>query len=153
MYLCLSEFFSHVYIGQYLRQCKLTIMLVLMLATQGKKRYECFRLHVARSDVDVTGKKSHYSLKHKTYLFLKAPNKIIPSVVPVIKSVTKFFCAFVFVHALSRVCIPLVLSSCIVHIWEGVPCNFLSERSAVDRQSRDQFLASSARFVCGIPGM
>lgn len=29
----------------------------------------------------------------------------------------------------------------------------LSERSAVDRQSRGQFLALSPRFVCGIPGM
>lgn len=38
------------------------------------------------------------------------------------------------------------------HVSMG-PLQFLSERSAVDRQSQGQFLALSPRFVCGIPGM
>lgn len=39
-----------------------------------------------------------------------------------------------------------------VHVSKGA-LQFLSERSAVDRQSQGQFLALSPRFVCGVPGM
>lgn len=45
------------------------------------------------------------------------------------------------------------LMSCIMHMWVWDSLLFLSERSAVDRQSQGQFLTLSPRFVCGIPGM
>lgn len=61
-------------------------------------------------------------------------------------------CVYVYVHAPGHACV----FSCVLlyhaHMSKG-PLQFLSERSAVDRQSQGQFLALSPRFVCGIPGM
>lgn len=53
----------------------------------------------------------------------------------------------IYVHASGHVCVFLCF-----HVSMG-PLQFLSERSAVDRQSQGQFLALSPCFVCGIPGM
>lgn len=61
-----------------------------------------------------------------------------------------YVCVYMCMHLVMHVFFCVYLYH--AHVSMG-PLQFLSERSAVDRQSLGQFLALSPCFVCGIPGM
>lgn len=92
------------------------------------------------------------------YLFIKLSYLPKCQTIPLRTKVTTHHPSFVLCWHV-RVCAcarSFVCFSCVflyhAHVSMG-PLQFLSERSAVDRQSQGQFLALSPRFVCGIPGM